>query len=216
MAITIFLITCLLFPVFAEDTTVITDENSPVKVKTLSAVQEKGLSEIQKDITYFHKQLEPLMSYVLKNRKNEIKNNKYVKSYKAKETSELGGITNRVVTEDTQVTMAGDKIESIKFIVRRGYLKEEDNPSIILTEMESKFTDDPKDIKLKVMYLPSDSGSPEVINTYDIQNIPQNQSKIDMIRQYKENVRKLVREIEHDIKKDQTRTTNHVTSMLVD
>jgi hypothetical protein len=214
-----FIVFALMFafhnPIFSESSTVISEDNV-VKLQTLSASQVKGLDEIKKDIAYFHKQLVPVMSYIAKNRKERIKDNVFIKSYKSMETPSLGAKSERVISENVYITMNGESIESIKFVVRRGYFGMDENPAIITSEMESKFNEDPKEIKLKVFHNPHKLGETTLINTYDIDNIPQSNEKIRFVRQYKENVRKLIRELEFGLEREQNLTKMEVETLLKD
>jgi hypothetical protein len=196
----------LTFHIQADYVSSVTPEGD-IKPVMLSESQEKLLNNLKLDIKYFHERLAGLMNYVKKNKKSTIKNEMFEKrdiAYIEHDTFE--GRSAYVVNGDTFISFKGDTIESVKFSLRKGGINPRYQPDIYTREIENKFHgDDVRSIQLRVYHYPLAYGETNPIEVYDVDNVGDPNERLRLVTYYKENLRKLVRELENMVEYDQTR-----------
>lgn len=204
---TLFLLLILILTsVHADYVSTVTSEGD-VPVQALSSNQEKLMENLQKDIQYFHERLIGLMNYVRKHKASLVKSNVFEKRDIAYiEHKTLEGRSAYVVNGDTFITFSGDKIETVKFSTRKGTIDPRYYPEIYTREIENQFqASDLKAIKLRVYHYPLAYKETNPVEIYDVETVSEPVERIKLVTHYKENLRRLIRELENMVEHDRSR-----------
>ncbi len=198
----LFLSTTMLFP---QKVTELNNDGT-AKFVELSKEQKIDMDSMRTDIQFFHEKLIKLVAYMLKNKPSQIENGNLVK----KEIGYIEGSTlsrfSYIVNGDTHINMSGEKIDSLRFSQRKGTIHPKADPNVYTRDIENKFSEaDEKTIKLRVYHYPLAFGENNPVEVYNVDNIPDPIERLKMVRHYKENVRKLVRELENIVEYDKKR-----------
>lgn len=183
------------------------NQDGEVPIQALSSNQEKLLANLRKDIKYFHERLLGLMNYVRKHKTFLVKSNVFEKRDIAYiEHKTLEGRSAYVVNGDTFITFSGDKIDTVRFAVRKGTIDPRYFPEVYVREIENQFqSNDVNSIKLKVYHYPLAYKETNPVEVYDVENVSEPVERLKLVTYYKENLRRLVRELENMVEHDRSR-----------
>lgn len=178
-----------------------------VPMQALSSNQEKLMANLQKDIQYFHERLLGLINYIRKHKAFLVKSNVFEKRDIAYiEHTTWEGRSAYVVNENTFIAFNGDKIETVKFSVRKGTIDPRYYPEIYIREIENQLhANDINSIKLRVYHYPLAYKETNPVEVYNVENISEPVRRLKLVAHYKENLRKLVRELENMVEYDLSR-----------
>ncbi len=203
----LFLVFCVVTTsVFADYVSTVSSDGE-VPIQSLSPNQEKLAENLKKDIQYFHERLVGLMNYVRKHKTFLIKSNVFEKRDIAYiEHKTLEGRSAYVVNGETFITFNGDKIESLRFSTRKGTIDARYYPEIYIREIENQFqSDNLNSIKLRVFHYPLAYKETNPVEVYNVENVSEPTERLKLVTYYKENLRKLVRELENMVEHDRNR-----------
>lgn len=203
----LFLILCVVTTSILADYVSTVTADGEVPIQSLSSNQEKLMESFKKDIQYFHERLVGLMNYVRKNKAFLIKSNVFEKRDIAYiEHKTLEGRSAYVVNGDTFITFNGEQIETIKFSTRKGTIDPRYLPEIFIREIENQFqSNNLNSIKLKVYHYPLAYKETNPIEVYELETVSEPLERLKLVNHYRENLRKLVRELENMVEHDRNR-----------
>jgi hypothetical protein len=198
-----FVLASILSFIYADYATIVNQDGS-VKPQILSSHQQGRMDALKNDIKFFHDKLGGLMAYLYKNRKDLFNKDEFSRNEIAFTEKDSAQLFSIVINKDTIIQTSGGKITSIKYKVRRGDMGPRESVNVVIQEVENKFTDDPREVKLRVYHLPLDHKETNPVESIDIDSIPRPTERLELVRHYKEGIRRTVRDLEQLIEHDQT------------
>ncbi|HNH09032.1 MAG TPA: hypothetical protein PK683_11055, partial [Leptospiraceae bacterium] len=190
--------------VYATDTATVINADGTVKIEPLSKEKERVMEALKNDIKFFHEKLGGIMAFIAKNKKEMIQKEKFSRRELAYIKHETGEQFTFVMNQTTEIQVAGEKISGIKFVFRKGSMRPQEDTNTVIKELFNPFSDDPKSIKMTVFHFPPAHKLANPIGTYGIDDVQNHLDKLELVRQYKENVRRTVRDLEQLIEHDFT------------
>jgi hypothetical protein len=206
--------TVLLSSILHADQASVVNPDGTLQVQELTKYQQERMESLKTDIKFFHEKLGAVIQYLHKNRKDLFQKDEFDRNEAAYTTRGQADLYHFVVNKDTVIETSGGKISLIKFKVRRSDLGPKEAVNVVLREVENKFSEDPKQVKLRVYHYPAAYKEKNPVDLIDIDSISKPLDRLELVRYYKEAVRRTVRDLEQLIEHDQTQRSMKIWNSI--
>ncbi|MDX1957669.1 MAG: hypothetical protein SFU98_03800 [Leptospiraceae bacterium] len=194
------------------DQAITVNQDGTLLRQELTKYQQERLDSMKADIKFFHEKLGAQILFLHKNRKDLFKKDDFSRNEASYTTNNPAELYQIVVNKDTFIQTSAGQISTVTFKVRRSDIGP--NGSVVLREVENKFSEDPKQIKLRVYHFPLAFKEKNPVDYIDVDSISKPINRLELVRYYKEALRKTVRELELLIEHDLTQREGTIMTSI--